>query len=270
MHRAPRPVSRMTRINLFFRSKIAAFLGVFLASLGLIFGIVLSIFLIGDDGLKTDSTFDKILKQGTSGIGKITGVDVNNNVTVNGQHPTVISFRYQPTDFIIENRVEVAIPPNVPLPKVGDEVKIKHLDLKAILVDYLPFPTDMRLFLIGPAIVILIGLIFALYANYKVRRELFLYRFGNIQKAEVITAILKTYKHYDGITRINLPGSHAVIFYKYSTSHGQNMPGQSLSNDHSLLNLQSGEIIQILVSPKDESRSCLYPDSVAKDNGWVD
>lgn len=142
-----------------------------LKAIGLVFIclsiFVTAIFLIVFSAMKgdySDYDFDKIKKNGKDTIAVVTGIEVRENIEIQGKNPYVFTYKYHTNDTSYIGRCEVMENPKVLEVEKGDNVNIKFIGKESMLTDFtinslsldflyvIPFvflPIGILLFLLG-------------------------------------------------------------------------------------------------------------------------
>ena len=217
--------------------------------------ILLAVF--SNDGPKID--YERLSTQGQSTTGIITDIDTQYNITVNNEHPSIISYRYQANGTEVESEFETLAPDKVSRLSVGDSIAIKYLDGQSMIASMESFEFPFELFLLIPGAFLVAGLVIALIVALATRKEITLFKYGKIAKAEVLS-----------ITRTRIGRNESLsINYQYKSDSGQTHITEKRTRDVSLANtLKSGDTIKIFVSPTDESKSTLIPKLEIARNNW--
>jgi len=224
----------------------------------LIFGVIFS---VGDDVPVVDHS--RVNELGKPTLGTITGIETQYNITINDQHPSVISYTYDVDGNSLKSKFKTLSTDKVNRLHTGDSIDVKYLNGKSTITSLPPFEFPRKILFTILAPFLLIGLICSSYLFIVCRNEIRLYKFGAVVEAEVIAmdykAGLPIYKMGRGIK----------LHYQYKTNHSRNYLGKSFTSDVSLLNaLKQGDSIKIFVSLEDESKSILIPRLEAIRNNW--
>src|SRR5437868_3830672 len=109
-------------------------------------GLFLLIFSIaGSDSPEVD--YELVSKNGTTTQATINNIEVQSNISINNEHPRVISYSYQNKDKLIDDKFRVLDSVKVSRLVIGDTIQIKHYNGLTIILDLKPyaFPTDILL-----------------------------------------------------------------------------------------------------------------------------
>jgi hypothetical protein len=263
MNREPRPVGFKTIFDLLKQKRTHLTLGLVFTLMPLGVGVVLlSVFtMLDSDVPKVD--YEQVNKNGQSTTATITKIVTQQNVTINDQHPSIISYKYSNGDKEIETQYRVLDPDKIQSMNVGDTIEVKYLSDSSILpgLERFEFPLGFFLRILTPLLVVGLALLIFLYL--RVRNEIDLYRRGEVRDAQIISMTLTRGLPISGI------GQGITVHYRYDTTRGQSIVGESFTNDYSLLNSRKqGDIVKIFVSADDESKSCLISKLDEVRNNW--
>jgi hypothetical protein len=225
------------------------------------FIIFTSIFSQLDDVPKVD--YDKILQEGQSAAGIITAIETQFNLTINGQHPSTISYRYNSDGTEIETKFKTMSPDQVRRLAVGDSIPVKYLHRQSIIVSLPQFEVPYILILSIPLVFFLIGFGLLLHMVYNISTRLNLYKHGKVWKAEVLS-VARTQG-----APISKSGQGSKLTYQYTGSTGRTYLATAFTSDLLPSNtLKQGDTIKIFVSPTNEAKSALIPRLEAARNYW--
>lgn len=263
MNHFPRKVTFSTAYNLLKKKPITFILGIILivvpTLLIVLFSLIFSSF--GDDTPEVD--YELIDSKGKETTAVVTDIDIQYNVTINGVHPTIISYQYDEKGKEIESQQKVLEVRKVEELEIGDEIAIKTLDGNSIIKNMDPYEFPFKIFSIFPIFIISIGIFFLLYSIISIRKEINLYKFGNLSKGRIISIMPK-----QGLPISNI-GQGIVVHYEYETKNGYNVFGESFTSDLSLIGYKKkDDLIPIFISPKNEHFSCIITKSDSYKNNW--
>lgn len=263
MIRSPRQVGIKTIFDLLKQHRINLTLGIVFTVLPFMMGtIFLIVFSAIDDGVpKVD--YAQIDKEGKTASAIITNVDTQENVTVNNEHPAIISYNYFNGEKELEDRFESLDPDRINRMNVGDTIQIKYLANSSIIVglESFEFPIKLIFYILIPFL--FIGIVTLVILFLRVQGQVTLYKYGIVKEAEVISMTPRT-----GSRRSSI-GQGLIVHYQYKTSRGENILGESFTSDYSILNsTKQGDSIKIFVSSDNESKSCLIPKLDTVRNNW--
>lgn len=263
MTKEPRPVKFRTILDLFKQKHIHLTFGFVLTLLPFAFGLLLIILIpaLNSDVPRVD--YEQIFNQGKSTLGTITNIETQKNITVNNEHPSVITYRYSMDNNEIESQYKSLAPDKIKNMKIGDTIEVKYLSESSIISGLVPFefPYDIFLKILIPMLIIGIIALTLLYLRF--RTTINLYRYGKVMDAEIVSMNIKNGLP---ITKI---GQGINVFYQYNTKSGQNILGESFTTDFSILNSKKqGDLIKIFVSVDNENKSCLIPKLEQIRNKW--
>lgn len=263
MIRQPRQVKLKTIIEVFKKRPALLRIGTLFMIIPipvlLIFSLVFS--LLEQDVPKVD--YEQINKLGIVTIGTVTNIETQYNITINNQHPSIISYNYLANGNLMESKFKSLSPDKINRMQIGDTIQIKHLNGEAIITSLAPFEFPLEIFLIVPLTFFLIGLPFVLLLVRACHNEIQLYKFGSVVNAEIIFVAYKA-----GLP-FTKAGQGIQVHYRYTAHDNQTHLGESFTKDLSLLNtLKQGDLVKIFVSPDDKSKSTLIPMLEALRNNW--
>jgi len=222
----------------------------------------LSIFtMIGSDVPKVD--YEQVNKNGKSTTATITKIVTQQNVTINNEHPSIISYKYTNGNKEIETQYKALAPDQIRRMNVGDTIEVKYLSDSSIIPGLEPFEFPLALLWSILIPFLGIGLVLLIFLYLRVRNEIDLYRRGEVRDAEIISMT-----HTRGLP-ISGFGQGITVHYQYNTTRGQSILGESFTNDYSMLNSKKqGDLVKIFVSSDDESKSCLISKIDQIRNNW--
>jgi hypothetical protein len=194
-----------------------------------------------------------------STTGVILDIETQYSTTVDNEHPSIISYRYQDNGREVKSRIKTLDPDKVSRLSVGDSVIVKYLDDQSMIASMEPFEFPIDLFLLIPGAFFVAGLVIALIVAFATQQEIMLFKQGKVTKAEVLS-----------ITRMRIGRSESLkVNYQYKGDSGRMHITEKRTKDISLANsLKSGDTIKIFVSPADESKSTLIPKLEVARNNW--
>ncbi|WP_128755369.1 hypothetical protein [Aquimarina sediminis] len=184
------------------------------------------------------------------------------NVTINGDNPTVLIYEFDLDGQKRHSKFSVFDPKKIEGLKKGDVIAIKHFNEKSIVLGYeqYSFSMDFIYYIASPFLVI--GLVFCFVLYTRIKKEIGLYKTGRVREGKIISI-----SHNRGFTFSKF-GLSMDVHYEYDGYDGENKVDKSRTNNFALTNNKAvGDVIRILVS-QDGKSSCLYPELIAKTNGW--
>jgi hypothetical protein len=200
---------------------------------------------------------EKIKSDGIIKNAVLNDIEAIQNVSVNGENPQILTYEFDSNGQKTQSRFTVFDPEKTSNLKKGDIIPIKHLNGKSITTELEQYSFTMVIPYYVAVIILLVGLIFCLLLYLKIRKEIRLYKTGIIKNAKVIST-----SHNLGYTFTKF-GSSMDVHYEY----GNNVAKSRTTNFALAYNKSIGDSIKILVS-QDGNSSCLYPELIAKTNGW--
>lgn len=264
MIKEPRRVGFKTILTLLKQKRTHFSTGVILTLLPLGVGsIFLLITTLTDSGIpKVD--YDQITDHGKSTMASITNIETQSNITVNNEHPSVISYDYLTHDNIEIHGIYRSLNPDkINKMNVGDSVQIMYLANNSVIVGLEPFKFPLNIIFSILTPLMIIGIITLIILYLRIKNILDLFKYGSVKEAELVSMTIKNGLPISGI------GQGVIVQYQYKTTTGDNILGDSFTNDHSILNSKKqGDIIKVFVSEVKESNSCLIPKAESIRNNW--
>jgi hypothetical protein len=225
-------------------------------------GLFLLIFsFAGSDSPEVD--YKLVDTNGTTTQATISNIEVQGNISINNEHPRVISYSYQSGDKLIDDKFRVLDSAKVSRLKIGDTIRIKHYNGQTIIADLKPyaFPTNILLLVLTPILVI--GLIALGLLYWRIKRQIDLFKSGKITNAEIVSMTPVSGLPISGI------GQRVKVHYQYLTANGQKLLGESATTDYTILtSKKQGDSIKIFVSPDNEEESCVFSRLDEIRNNW--
>lgn len=261
---SPRPISARTIIELLKHNPRHIPMLLYFAFFGTIsLIIVLSVGAVITDDSVPKVNYSKIKGKGTLVNGVIVDKETVFNVTVNDEHPTIITYKYSAgREFV--SKQQIFAPDAVSEMKIGNSIPVRYLDDQSILDEYEPYSFPLWIFFTGFAVLFIV-----IYgANMgpsliKFKRYLDMYRFGKVASAKLVSLFPK-----DG-GMFRFLGTPIAVTYDYTTPGGKTIRYESITTDRSILSeKRPGDEIKIFVSPADEMQSCVIPKAESKRNNW--
>jgi hypothetical protein len=264
MYQQPRQVKLKTKIELLKHRPFQSLLGIYLIGFTALFITVgLSLTLSFMDRTVPNVNYEEVNEIGKLTTGQITDIDVQEKITDNGEHPAVISYKYRADGQEVEAKYQILAPDKVARMEVGDDIDIKYLEGESIINGFESYSFPAWIFALVPIPFLIIGLVLFIPSITKFRRDLALYQYGKIGEAELVSMTPKS-----GFALSNF-GQRILVYYRYKTLTGQNILGESLTTDFSIINeKKQGDAIKIFLSGQDDSKSCLIPKLEAMRNDW--
>ena len=191
----------------------------------------------------------------------LTNIESIENVNVNGNNPTVLNYEYDLNGQKAQSKFSVFEPKKIENLKNGDVISIKHLNGNSIVLGYDQYSFSMDFINYIAGSFLLIGLILCYLLYLRIKKEIDLYKKGEIKEGEIISI-----NQNKGFTFSKF-GMSMDVHYECEINGTKNI-GKSRTNNFALTNNKSiGDTVRILVS-RDGKTSCLYPELIAKKNGW--
>tara|TARA_R110002051_G_scaffold324099_1_gene420035 strand:- start:8282 stop:9088 length:807 start_codon:yes stop_codon:yes gene_type:complete len=263
MNNTPRKVKFSTILNILKKKPIPMLIGFLFTLIPLFLVIVLSIVFssFGNDTPEID--YELINSQGNETTAEITDIETQYNVTINGVHPTIISYKYSENGKEIPSKYKVLEERKIEKLEIGNDIKIKELNGSSIVKDLKPYGFSIWFFLLIPIPFLIIGLPFLIYSILNLKKELKLYKFGKISKGKIISMMPKS-----GLPVSNV-GQGIIVHYEYETRNGKKIIGESFTTDFSIMSdKKKDDLVPIFVSSENEEKSCVVPKLQSLRNNW--
>lgn len=259
-----RPLNFSTKINLVKKRPILAQFGILFTVIPLIILLPMSFIFSSFSDETPNVDYESVFNNGSTATGVITNIETQYNISINEQHPSILSFTYLVDGIKKDSKISTLEPAKVSALQIGDSVQVKYFESESIIVGFKPYSFPSSLFFLIPLPFLLIGFPFLFILLVQVSKELDLYKNGIIREAEIIAMTPNS-----GLPITNL-GQSVTIHYQFNSSNGERIIEKSKTTDFSILSdKKKGEKVEILVSDNDESKSCLYPEIVAIENNWT-
>jgi hypothetical protein len=258
-----RQVGFKTIIDLLKRRRIRSLIGILFTLIPIFSAtIFLSVLtLTNSDVPKVD--YKLINEKGTVTHATITNIETQTNITINNEHPSIISYTYLVGDKDFKSKVQTLTPEIVDKMNVGDSVKIKYLESSSIITGLEPLSFPLYIFFIAAVPIFTIGVLTLLFLYIKIKSDINLFQYGKVRDAELLSMIPRPGLPISGF------GRGVTVNYQYKTASGENALGESVTSDFSILNSKKqGDLIKIFVSADNESKSCLINKLDEIRNNW--
>lgn len=263
MNITPRKVKFSTILNILKKKPTPMLIGFLFTLIPLFLVLVLSIVFssFGKDTPEID--YELINLQGNETTAEITDIETQYNVTINGVHPTIISYKYLENGKEIASKYKVLEERKIEKLEIGNDIKIKELNGNSIVKDLKPYGFSIWFFLLIPIPFLIIGLPFLIYSILNLKKELKLYKFGIISKGKIISMMPKS-----GLPVSNV-GQGIIVHYEYETRNGKKIIGESFTTDFSIMSdKKKDDLVPIFISPENEEKSCVVPKLQSLRNNW--
>lgn len=208
--------------------------------------------------------FQKIESNGIEKVARITYIKTLDNVSINGEHPEVISYEYDNNGKKIADKFETFDLEKTAQFKEGTSIKILEHQGQTMIKGLKPFGFPFYIFYFIPTLFLLIGIPFLLVGLIPALKTFNLYRTGIVKDAQIISIDAGS----NGLAWRNFTKSFFVN-YSFKNNYGKEVFGGSATTDLLFLNeKRSGDVIKIFVSEMDENTSCLVPKFEALKYNW--
>ena len=263
MIREPRQVGFKTILELLKQRRTLFTVGLIFTLIPFAFGAILILVATLIDSGIPDPDYDNVSKNGKLTSGTITDIDTQSNITINNEHPSLISYTYDSEGRAITGQYRSLDPDKISRMNIGDTIEVKYLADSSMIIGLEPFkfPYDLFLIILIPFLIIGLTMLSLLYL--RVRNEISLYKYGDVKDAEIVSMTPKNGLPFSAI------GQGVTVHYQYKTTRGQSILGESFTNDYTVLNSKKqGDLIKIFVSVDNESKSCLISKLDQLRNNW--
>ncbi len=173
----------------------------------------------------SEADYKQIEAKGMLATAVITGIEVQDNVTVNGRHPAVVAYRYTAEGKPVVSEFKAYYSDYVERLGTEGSITIKHLDGRSIVPSLERFDFSFAVLLLLPLVLLIVGLSCLAVIFYTVRRDLRLYRFGLVIDAEVIGMM---HSMESAFTRLR---QGVKVQYQYTAQDNRTYLGESFSAD---------------------------------------
>jgi len=232
-----------------------------LAILGLVFTIIAGLTFIPVGILvsafaKPYEKYDqqRIDEQGAKKTAKITFITEIYNVTVNGEHPRLISYVYQDQGSMQVDKCQTLDLEPIANWKVGDTIDIKVLGNESKIQGVEPFSFPFYIFYAIPLMLLLVGLAFLITGVWPALKRYNLYKNGDVYEASVVNM---------------QPGRRgSIVSYFFIGSNGDEIFGESIGEYALLSEKRVNDKVKIFVDAQNENRSCLVPKAETIKYNW--
>lgn len=263
MNNISRKVKFSTVINTLKKKPIPMLFGFLFTLLPFFFAILFGIIFssIGND--TPEINYNLINENGKEIKAEITNIETQYNLTINGVHPTIISYQYIVENNTLNSKYKVLEETKIEKFNVGSIIEIKELDGKTIIKNIEPYEFVSSIFLFALLPFLIIGILFLIYSLTKMNKELKLYKYGKLESGKIISMIPK-----QGFSVLNI-GQGIIIHYEYKTSNNEKIIGESFTTDFSIISdKKKDEFTPIFVSSENEEKSCIVPKLQSLRNNW--
>jgi hypothetical protein len=207
--------------------------------------------------------FGAITANGVEKNAEILAIDPVNNVSIDGEHPDVISYVFENNGRKISDKFETLDLEKVTNFSKGAKTKILFYQNQTMIKGLKPFAFPVYIFFLFPVLFLLFGLPLLLIGLIPALRIFNLYKTGIVKDAYVISMSPNS-----GIFSIFFKPNVFVNYY-YLDEFKNKVFGESATTDYLILNEKKAEdTIKVFVSETDETKSCLVPKLEAMKYNW--
>ncbi len=259
-----RQVSFATLFSLLMGRKIVAIMGIIFTAFPMMF---IPFTFILASSLKQPYekyNFSEIEKNGKEKDAKITSIISLNNVSINGQHPQLISYKYEDIGTERSGKFETFDLDKTSNYNTGSNIKILVYQNQTMIKGLKPFLFPYYIFYLIPLVFAFIGIIF-LWIGFAPALKIFnLYKTGIVKDAYIISI-----NSIGGMLPFTWLNKDIRVNYYFFDEYGNKVYGESATTDLLMLNGKKTEDkVKIFVSEKNETRSCLVPQFEAMKYNW--
>ncbi|MDT0295885.1 hypothetical protein ACFQ3R_14650 [Mesonia ostreae] len=263
MNNTPRKVKFSTIINILKKKPISIIFGFGFTVFPLFIATILLIIFssLGNETPKVD--YELISSQGKEITAEIIDIETQYNVTINGVHPTIISYQYSENGKETESKYKVLEERKIEKLEIGNSLQIKELNGNSIVKGLKPYDFQVGFLLLFPIPFLIIGLPFLIYSIRNLKKEVKLYKFGKVFKGKIVSMIPKS-----GLPISNV-GQGIIVHYEYETISGKKIIGESFTTDFSIMSdKRKDDFVPIFVSAENKEKSCVVPKLQSLRNNW--
>ncbi len=208
--------------------------------------------------------YDEIKKYGLQKDAKITYLKTVNNISINDEHPVIISYEYDDDKHKAKDKFETLDLENIASFNVGTVIKILVYNHQSMIKDIEPYDFPNMLFYVIPLPFFIAGLILLLVALIPALKTYNLYKFGIIKEAIIVSIGLNN----GTLPFSNFKGKFAVRYY-FINEHLNKISGENEPKDLLfLMGKKPGDAVKVFVSEKNENISHIIPSLEAVKNNW--
>lgn len=201
--------------------------------------------------------YNKIINQGKSSTAKVTLVTIQKNVTIDKVHPQIIEYAYNNNGWSKDDKFKTLGNANNPVFNIGDSISIKIFNGESVIEGLKPFTFPIHFFYMPAFFFLLFGISFFLIGFLPVLKHYRLYKTG-IRKEATIISFYTTY-----VIPVVTMNQNVLVNYFYLGQNGNKIFDESISPGLELLTeKKEQDKIDIFVSPKNETISCIVPKSL--------
>ena len=207
--------------------------------------------------------FGAITANGVEKSAEILAINPVNNVSIDGEHPDVISYVFENNGQKISDKFETLDLEKVTNFSKGTKITILFYQNQTMIKGLKPFAFPVYIFFLFPVLFLLFGLPLLLIGLIPALRIYNLYKTGIIKDAYVIS-ISPSAGIFSRFSQPNL-----LVNYYYLDEFKNKVFGESATTDYLILNEKKAEDkIRVFVSETDETKSCLMPKLEAMQYNW--
>jgi len=253
-----------TLFNLMKRKGPYSIIGLAFIILSVMILLFVCPFWIAFRGENSGHNFDAIGKYGVQKDAKITYIKIVTNLSINEEHPVIISYEYDDNENKIKDKFETLDLENIAGLNVGSVIKIVVYDHQSMIKGVEPYTFPNWIFYLIPLPLFIAGIILLLIGLIPALKIYDLYRTGVVKDAAIIPP-----------SPNNEVGSLAdfkrkfTVNYYFMDEYQNKVYGECEPTDllFFIENKGSG-IIKIFVSKDDETKNCIVPRLEAMKYNW--
>ena len=208
--------------------------------------------------------FDGIQKNGTEKTAKISFIGSMNNVSVNGEHPEIISYEFEDHGKIVSDKFATFDLEKSSNFSVGGTVQVLSYNNQSVIKNLKPFSFPFGLFFILPGVFLTLGVSLLLVALLPALKKINLYKTGRVEDAYLISIVSNVASQMRNSWQRNF-----LVNYYFLDGFGSKVFGKSVTTDMLFVNeKKAGDKIRVFVDESDNNKSCLVPALEAMKYNW--
>jgi len=224
----------------------------------------ISIFWLAFKGENSDYNFNNIEKNGVQKDAKITYIKVVNNVTINGEHPVIISYLYDDNGIKVKDKFETLDLENIQGLGVDSTVKVLVAGHQSMIKGVGPYTFPGWIFYAATLPFVVVGLILLLVGLIPALKMYNLYKTGIVKDAVIVQAETPKsdgfFPEFKRMLKVN---------YYFLNEQQQKVFGECEPTDLLFFaENDSPDSIKIFVSENNEHNNCIVPKLEAMKYNW--
>lgn len=228
-------------------------LGIFITLLSLFFFSLVAIIPSLMKEPYESSNYKEIQNNGENIRGVVINKKENLNITINGEHPTVISYKFKLNDNERFAKYRTLENDKILNLKVNDTINLKYLKGETKIDALEPFSFSIMPFLFIPLPFIIIGIVIIILSLKPYLLERKIIKYGEARKGTIVSIF-----PFSGFPITNF-GKHVLVNYYYFSQTGEKLYGKAKIINLNVLNGKKiDNNIEIVVLKEDELKSTIY------------